>query len=55
VPGPLADPASPGGGLWRDNLDENGGSLEIEAAAGSGAIIIWSSRLRKHFFVDLAC
>jgi len=43
------------GALWRDNLDENGGSLEIEAAAGSGAIIIWSSRLRKHFFVDLAC
>jgi len=36
--------------LWRDNLDENGcGNLEIEATAGSGPIIIWSSELRKHF------
>ena len=35
--------------LWRDNLDENGGNLEIEAAAGSRAMIIRSSRLRKHF------
>jgi hypothetical protein len=35
----------------RDNLDENGGgNLEIEAAAGSGAMIIWCSKLRKHFF-----
>jgi hypothetical protein len=49
VPGPLADPASPGGGLWRDNLDENGGNLEIEAVAGSRAMIIRSSRRRKHF------
>jgi hypothetical protein len=37
-------------------VDENGGgNLEIEAAAGSGAVIIWSSKHRKHFFVYLAC
>jgi hypothetical protein len=37
--------------LSRDNLDENGGgNLEIEAAAGSGAMIIWGSKLRKHSF-----
>jgi hypothetical protein len=36
--------------VLRDNLDENGGgNLEIEAAAGSGPIIIRSSKLRKHF------
>jgi hypothetical protein len=37
--------------LSRDNLDENGGgNLEIEAAAGSGAMIMWCSKLCKHFF-----
>jgi hypothetical protein len=36
--------------LSRDNLDENGGgNLEIEAAAGSEAMIIRCSKLRKHF------
>jgi hypothetical protein len=38
--------------LSRDNLDENGGgNLEIEAAAGSGAMIMWCSKLCKHFFL----
>jgi hypothetical protein len=37
--------------MSRDNLDENGGgNLESEAAAGSGVMIIWSAKLRKHFF-----
>jgi hypothetical protein len=37
--------------LSRDNLDENGGgNLEIEAAAGSGTMIIRCSKLCKHFF-----
>jgi hypothetical protein len=37
--------------LSRDNLDENGGgNLEIDAAAGSGAMIIRCSKLCKHFF-----
>jgi hypothetical protein len=37
--------------MSRDNLDENGGgNLEIDAAAGSGAMIIRCSKLCKHFF-----